>query len=511
MFSKSTREEFFQQIAQAEAEFISYVPSNPLDHLNTRYTLYDLRKKIEHPNFDEEALEMYFTKRWATIQETDTHYLHDLVNPANRACIGIAKILGKLLNRPYLTLLMPSLLSVPMSAYINSSYEDELPLHYIVLSEMNSRVIHIDDVLDAAQEDGTLKHTSLFKQEPRSLNASEKKKVLSRHPAIEAVYEALQARIHFRHHGDTLGANLQMFIEGLRAGSAMRGAKDTDSGPAANSEIILFSGYLSTISDDNRAKLFTAEYVDSHRGTPISRAQSVTDNIVVHVTTFESIWKLLCREKGTDYTDLVYCVGTAADRIESILKANSWLYNIASYEGASSSGQIEKLDRAVLDAQSALRIQLPHLEKHIFYGKEGDDTIANQLFEALYIDQLFAFTENEINYLVTTFLFLTNTTPHSDILDALYPLLETLKKRTAPEILFNAMLLMTPDEQHTLHEFTGFEIPIPTAPASPADNKLYRKHKLFLFKPDSDKQLSYSEETDDEDNEYDTKRPATTY
>jgi len=455
MFTHVTRDFLLVHIMRAEATLKESPPQNLLYALEARFTLNYLKFKFQDPAFDEEALMGFFNLRWTMVQGTDLQYCHDLLHPANQALVKIAHELGSLLNRPYLTLLMPTLLQVPATSYITSSYEMPLPLSEIVLNDQSNRIIHVPDVLDAAQEDGVLKHNSLFDGKVVNLSQGEMQKIMRRDVTIETLFQALKARIDFRVNGDTVGATVQRLIEGLREGGRSKNGTDLVAGVDSIIAIITFFEYLETLSDEVRAKLLTAEYVDRYR----SRQGGYSHHDEVVAVTFESQWQKLIRKhcfregarplrRAVSFTagslDDMPCVEQVATQLEKILGANTWLYKIPSYDGEPGSS-LESFDKKVKDATEQMELALSVFQKQEFNGRLSDLQLGMHLVtwikenvhmisseDIVGLTTLYTLREDESsqlsNLIATTLVKISQWEPHQMlILDALAQMTEETK------------------------------------------------------------------------------------
>ena len=320
------------------------------------------------------------------IMNTDIQYLHDFTHPANQACIAIARELGKILDVSYLGLLMPSLFGVPSSEYTTSSYiEDDLLLHDLILSDCNTRIIHIPDVLENAQEDGVLKHNSLRFGQPLPLSGSEQRRLLSRDVTVKANYDALKARRAFKLDGDTVGAAFARLIHGLREGGARKSGTEHDSGAEANEAIMAFHEYLETLDPAIRKQLLEAHKFDRYtRDTP--EALSV-----------DMLWGRLARPEKANYRDSMYCVQIIADRLEEILNQNTWLYDLVSYWGDAPT-KLSELNADVIESRIRMNTALPLLKTHFCYGDSGDLGLLSILVQVIKKNRDFILCKDDVVY-----------------------------------------------------------------------------------------------------------------
>ena len=138
MLPPETRKTLLSQVHKGESELSFYEPISPLHHLEARYTLFCLRQiLLSRDSLMSEHLLSHFTVRWKAIRTFEIQYPDDSYNPANVACVAIAKNLSKVLSRSYLELLMPPMLvgSLTKDTDIYPANPDETAL-YIGLLDM---------------------------------------------------------------------------------------------------------------------------------------------------------------------------------------------------------------------------------------------------------------------------------------------------------------------------------------------------------------------------------------
>lgn len=373
MLTQRHIQSFLKMITVAKAQLIDFKPACWAHQIEARLALFYMEQYLLSQGKDiEKEWIVFFKGRWDNaLVNTDTQYLHDLTNPANQACIAIARELGKILNVSYLGLLMPSLLDVPASDYTTSSYmENDLLWHDLILSDCNTRIIHIPDVLENAQEDGLLKHNSLRFGQAIPLSESEQSRLLSRDVTVKAHYDALKARIAFKLNGDTVGAALARLIHGLRDGGVQGSGKEKDSGAEANEAIMVFHEYLETLDPTIKKQLLEAHTFDRYTG-PRPEAYSV-----------EMLWGRLARPDHTDYTETIFCVQIIATRLEDILNQNTWLFDLVSYWGDAPT-KLSELNADVMESRVIMNTALPLLKTHPGYGDSRDVGLLSTLVKII--------------------------------------------------------------------------------------------------------------------------------
>ncbi len=445
MFSNKIRKDLLQQISAAKRQLHHYTASH-LYYLEARYTLFDLQKIFIFCPGDsmEETLINFFSERWERIQKTNTHYLHDFTNPANQVCIAITKVLAKKGGTPYLAILMPSLLQVMSKDYLSSSYTDEVDLKEIVLSDCNQRIIHVADVLDYAQEDGVLKHNSLFTGRMKVLSQSEKSRVLSRHVTVKEAYEALLDRISFKLYGDTAGAALNRLIHGLREGGVHQGGQELDSGLSANVAIVEFNDYLETLDENTKQQLMVASKDDYFT------EQAKKDSV-------DSQWEKLARPNGTDNTLTVYCVELIADRLYEILAENPGLYQLVSNQ-SDAMLTLAQFDEKVEQTRQAVKQALPILEVHACYDETENNALCAKLLPKLQQDKNFELEAEDITFIAEQFSFAKRVN-NQTVLKVSKEILTQVGATYNPKFIKQALNKMSKAAQQQFVQLTGLEEP----------------------------------------------------
>ena len=473
MFSKHTTRALLGYVHAGEAQLSFYEPTSHLHHLEARHTLFHLHQLLAQPlgELDERTLVLYLERRWKLIQNTDLQYLHDFTNPANITCIAIAKKLGEFLHKPYLALLMPSLAAIEPAQYTSSSYEDEVNLKEVVLSDCNQRMIHIVDILDNSQEDGVLKHNSLYAGKMRKLSDKEKNKVLSRHDSVKVAYEALQARVNFKLFGDSVGANLNRLIEGLRAGGYQKKGKDFDSGVDANYAIIVFNDYLETLSDETKIILMSAGKFDRYLGgEPVWLTVGMLWKRLARPE--EERWAQLRQSSVQDvdqvipstpivpvYRSTIYCVELIADRLAEILEINPGLFELVSYQGDTPEN-FSRLAEAVTESRQVMTQCLLSVNKHAFHGEHSEISVCVGLLSLLKMDYGFVLTASDIAHIADRYVLAKEREIIAVIHESGSVLIE-LSKRYYSLKITQALEQMSLAARREFLALTNFQIPRP--------------------------------------------------
>ena len=454
MLTKHSVRVLLGYIHTGEAQLGFYESSSLLHQLEARRTLFDLHKilSLSYDGIDEDLLLQYLNERWRRVQNTDIQYLHDFTHPANTACIAIAKYLGELLHRPYLVLLMPTLKDVDCDEYLTSSYNEELELSEIILSDCNKRIIHVLDVLDSAQEDGQLKHNSLFHGQVKCLSDTERNKVLSRHSCIKEAYDAVQARAHFKWFGETVGAYLHRLIEGLRDGGAHGLGEEFNSGVDANVAILVFSEYLETLSDDTKDALMRAMKFD--------RFQYMANPTSISI---EMLWGRLARPNDKNYKEATYCVQLIANQLAEILENNPFLYDLLSYEGDAVEN-FSTLQAAFVEKRENIDQHLKSMTKHVFYGEAPENRLYIDLLINIQRDVDFVLSMSEIALLADQYA-LAKEQNRAAIIGPMETLLVDLNRRYYVGKIIQALEKMSDKAKQAYVELTGFKS-VPSVPSS---------------------------------------------
>ena len=455
MLTEDRIDHFLKQIEAATKALQHYKPETHLYNLEANLTLQQLKKTLSQKPINPDLLKelkSIFSARWSNIQCTNIEYLHDLTNPASKICIELSYELGRLSRAPYLTMLMPSLAKVASTDYITSSYNDEIELYDIVLSDCGKRIISISDVLSSADVDGILKHNSLFGGKVKALSDSEIRKVLSRHSAVKEFYDAIEARTSFKLQGDTVGAALNRLISGLRAGGVTAGRKlstkdrglDDNSGYDANTAIVEFSEYLETLSQETRKILMDAQKTDRFDFGLNPQKKKVS-----------TLWGRLARPKDAKYMDTSYCVELAANHLEEILNENPGLFDLVSYEGDAIES-LAKLEEAVVKSREAMMLQLKTIEKHDYFDDGGNRNLSLKLYKLL---PGFILRAEDIAFIADNYVAIISKGPDFAISKDSHDLIKSIAKKYSPVIIMKAMELMTVEGKKQFIDLSDFKEP----------------------------------------------------
>lgn len=362
--------------------------------LEARHTLFHVHRLLQNQNNPslEKTLENFLKTRWERLRNTDAQYFYDTTNPANQMCVAIAKMLGRFQNKPYLLFLIPTLSTVPAAAYFASSYEDELNFKQLILSDDATRMIHIPEVLEFAEQDGVLKHASHFNGKRGDLSIAEESRLLARHPSVENYYHALRDKLNFQMYGETAGAYLARLISGLREGGALGSGAEFITGAEANVAISDFSVFLESLTKSKKKKLLNAGKTDRWR-----------DGVVKYFSIGQS-WTLLensSKEKEAEDQDEAYCVELIANDLEEILNANPMLYLFMPFqqEGVCT---LASFDEAVTQSKQTMLQDLNTSKVHRYYGVVGNDMFALDVLSKIVRDTAFYLKHSDMVYVAST-------------------------------------------------------------------------------------------------------------
>jgi len=453
MLTEEKIDYFLKQIEAATEALQDYKPETYLYNLEAYITLQQLKKTLTQKPINPDLLDelnSIFRTRWLNIQGTNIEYLHDFTNPASKVCIELSCEIGKLTRTSYLTKLMPSLAAVARHDYISSSYDDDIDLYDIVLSDCGKRIISISDVLSSADVDGILKHNSLFSGKVKALSDSEIRKVLSRHTSVKEFYDAIEARTSFKFQGDTVGAALNRLIFGLRAGGVTAGrilstidrGLDDNSGYDANTAIVEFSEYLETLSPETRNILMNAQKIDRFEVRLAPQKKKVSD-----------LWGRLARPKNSRYTDTIYCVELAANHLEEILNENPGLYDLVSYEGDAVES-LAKLEETVVRTRENMGIQLKTIERHVFYDNRRNRSLNLELYKLL---SDFKLRAEDIAFIADNYVDIISKGEDLSITTLTVGLILSITKNYEEAIILKSMGLMSPEGKKQFIEISNFK------------------------------------------------------
>lgn len=349
---------------------------------------------------------LFLAKRWDRIQACNMQYLHDFTNPANQVCIFIAQLLS---NKYYLALLMPTLVNNDIT-YLTSGYDEELELKELILSDNNTALIHLGDVLSFAQIDGKLKHNSLFNGKQRFLSRAEKQRLLSRDMSVKDYYDSLLARRAYRFTGDTLGAALNRLVEGLEGGGVNQEGEEHNAGSSANIAIADFFDFFATFSEPVQQQIKDVRVINLYAdendmneyislGTLFSRLthekildsvldpdESTEEEIVIALDNTiatenmnqnfapEYLEQRSVSSMDTQIEDLSanYCVELIAQDIEKILAEHDELFELSPQTDFVTQS-LARLDENISTCLKQYQIAIVTVEKHCCYQSNEPD------------------------------------------------------------------------------------------------------------------------------------------
>ena len=464
MLTISKTKQLLDFIKNAQIKLDRYSLNDVFPTLEARYTLFQLSRVIE--TRDESKLEQLLAKRWPRIIKLNHQYLHDFTNPANEACIEIAKLLEPMINKPYLTILMPTLAEISPDLYITSAYNEELNLREVVLSDSNDRLIHVLDALDNAKEDGLLKHNSLFPTKTsqltvKELSPSEKNRVFARHPSVTIAHEALQARIAFKYFGDTAGGALNALIKGLRKGGFGQQGTEFEAGEAANIAIGEFNEYLSMVSTIN-PKL-TQQLMAARKKDRYLSYDPETKSV-------KKCWSLLsARDPKIPPKDRMgvmpvdYCVRSIANDLEEILDANPHLYELLTY-GEEAVATFHEFNEKLAQTRAEAETSLQTLTTHPCYNQQCDYKQRVALLKDLDQDQHFILTHREISFVMECYS--SATIPNNiEMIECCKNILLRVSREYPPFKIMSALALTKVEIGEEFIQLTQFQKPTNTRPS----------------------------------------------
>lgn len=256
-----------------------------------------------------QAWKEFFKKRWQRISYSTLVYTDNTVSLLNQTIIDLAYLFQGELQISWAQLLMPTLESSISQITATDLIENDINLPSIILSDDYKNFIEVESCLAFAVEDGLLKHTQILEEgRPKQLSSSEKKRVIEHCDESEKYYEAIQKRHKFKHNEKTLGACLQLLINGLRSGGVSRAGEELNAGEIANVAILNFSTIYNSLSPSVQAEL-----------------NSLKDN---WEHDFEYYWNILKNDKTVDITNVILCVELIALGLDEILTNHqTWLFS----------------------------------------------------------------------------------------------------------------------------------------------------------------------------------------
>lgn len=464
MLTKQTKNVLLKAVKTAFINLPKYRPISQLYSIEARFALHRLQSILTLNSANAELeLELFLRERWLyIIQGTNMQYLNDFVNPANEACIAIARTLVPFKSTsdvqiPYLAILMPTLLHLQPADYFTSAYTEELDLKELILSDCMKGLIHIRDVLEGSSEDGILKYNFLVQNSVRSLSDTERNRLLSRHASVQKKFDALQARVAFKFNGDTVGAAVNRLIKGLRAGGRKNGADELQAGEDANVAILNFSQYVETLDEIIYKQLMEASKIDRFDELDVTPAYKY----------FKQEWEKLINPTFQRFVpqQTIFCVELIANRIEEILEANPGLYDLYSNHGSAVS-YFDTLNRDIAAAEAEMNAALPLLEYHCCYSDPPPHAFYTSLIQA---GRNFELTIDELTYFFKHFTSLPSNSMEES---SLATLLSSICQIYPDQSIRTALQKLDPSEQTIIRQ----KLALPSSPLA----------RYTVFKPQSE-------------------------
>lgn len=207
-----------------------------------------------------EPFKQFLARRWECIKNSAFSY-YVTKCPAHELCISLADAMEGVLKTPKYLLLMPSITHVDNEMTATNIGDANLQLHQFILNEDNSRFIEVFPCLEAAEEDGILKHTSIFADAKESdlapgakkLSKTEQQWIIQHSTATSNYYNSMQELLKLKNDGVSIGAFLQRLIKHLYQGSiaghrhAGQGGEELKAGADANEGIVEFFQFLDSL------------------------------------------------------------------------------------------------------------------------------------------------------------------------------------------------------------------------------------------------------------------------
>lgn len=196
-------------------------------------------------------------ERWERIKGTNLAYPYNINCRQNILCMILADMLQPCFNQSRFLLLMPDLNPQPSIITGTDLMELQLSLTDFVLSDDKESFIEVKECVLTAVEDGILKHTHHLSDfgQPLPLSESEVHRVIHHSTEANALFAAIKKRYAFKHEGSTVGACINMLIEGLRAGGALRNGSEMNAGVNANIALLTFSEVYAALPEIVRTEL----------------------------------------------------------------------------------------------------------------------------------------------------------------------------------------------------------------------------------------------------------------
>jgi len=424
-----------KQLVQTQLDHLSSYQRSTLYQLEARHTLFHLqrllRNRIEHGLTA--SLVSFLRSRWLYIQHSGIAYCWDVENPANICCIAVAKAMANT-DSPWIFMLIPTLERVNKHDYVGSSVFDEIiDLRDVVLSETNTRLLFIPEIIAYAKDSGCYHHSSLFQLKEKLLNRWELSTLRSKHSSIVDCMNAIAEKVKFEQQQETLGYRLQKLIQGLKCGSISnhknQEVDEWNEGSDADWAMIEFTTYVEMLSPEKQQTLFNAsiitnasvitigtlwnrlnrqEYMDRYAQTALARTQEVA------------------KVKEADLSPL-YCVDQIWRELEQIIDTpdnRACLFKTYSYEQADNE-EYNELQQEITLSQD---IMAAHLRSAPFFERKDTQSVLLQLtkdfVKKIATDRSFMLTSKELDYIYQWKNSVKNNQTHRNFLSNLNRIIE---------------------------------------------------------------------------------------
>jgi hypothetical protein len=258
-----------------------------------------------------EAILPIFTELFSVVKGTYLEFSLFTASYLVYLLLEVAQYLAPVLNKSKYQILMPT---ITVENYISgtSLHDADLRLEDFFLSTDGTRIIEILSVLQFAEEDGILKHTSLFDGKIMPLNADEASKLTTISLKIKGYWQVIQQRLEVMRNSNSYGAVLKRLAAGLLGGGVNQGATETSAGDPANFAIATFAQWYALLSEAERQE-FRAYGKQINSSTRLTLAM-VIDNLL--------------EPKISADQGLNYCVELLSGNIEQIIAANPQLFDV---------------------------------------------------------------------------------------------------------------------------------------------------------------------------------------
>jgi hypothetical protein len=278
--------------------------------------------------------------------------------------LTLAQALESVAVKSQYELLLPGVTVIDYEASATSLKDHDLQLTDFVLSDDGDAIIEVFSSLAFAEEDGVLKHTRLFDEQPRALSEAEASRVIHHSKDAETYWKAIQEVINIVVRGESFGAALRRLCDSLRQGGAhgSKGGTELKAGPDADMGISLFFDWYNNVLTSEEQNTL-ADYGNDYK-------------------TLDELLGRLANPSAEKYQDTRYCVEIIASMIEDILHQKPHLYNDYPANSRPPMLLLAQLQKGLAEARESLKKKMKNAHNyHVTstYGPEAESQFSTRV------------------------------------------------------------------------------------------------------------------------------------